>query len=69
MFPRLKTVVLEYEGEFDSSFRIDDGGDKYTFDHWTRDTEKELMEEWAAMGRDGGGEIHLHDGRGDERAN
>ena len=53
MFPKLKTIVLEYEGEFDSNYRIDEGGDKYTFDHWTRDTEKELMEEWAAMGETG----------------
>jgi hypothetical protein len=50
MFPRLKTVVLEYEGDFDSNHRFDFGGDHYTFAHWTRDTEKELMAEWTAMG-------------------
>jgi hypothetical protein len=51
LFPRLKTVVLEYEGDFDSNHGFDFGGDHYTFAHWTRDTEKELVAEWAAMGQ------------------
>ena len=49
MFPRLRTVVLEYEGNFDSNHGFDYGGDHYTFAHWMRDTEKELRAEWAAM--------------------
>ncbi|PMD17023.1 hypothetical protein NA56DRAFT_284444 [Hyaloscypha hepaticicola] len=44
MFPRLKTVVLEYDGL--------DFGD-YTFEHWTSTLEEELMGEWAAMGQTG----------------
>ncbi|PMD23175.1 hypothetical protein NA56DRAFT_62741 [Hyaloscypha hepaticicola] len=44
MFPRLKTAVLKYNG-------LDFG--EYTFEHWTSTLEKELMEEWAAMGQMG----------------
>jgi hypothetical protein len=44
MFPRLKTVVLEYDG-------LDFG--EYTFENWTSTLEKELMEEWAEMGQMG----------------
>lgn len=51
MFPRLKTVVLEYEEHFKSNLGFDYG--EYTFEHWTRYLEKELMGEWAAMGQTG----------------
>jgi hypothetical protein len=44
MFPRLKTVVLEYEKHF---------GSTYTFEYWKKHLEEELMGEWAAMGQTG----------------
>lgn len=51
MFPRLKTVVLEYEKDFGSNRRFDYGGDEYTFEHWKKHLEEELMGKWAAMGQ------------------
>jgi hypothetical protein len=51
MFPRLKTVVLEYEKDFKNNLGFDYVGNEDTFDHWSRFFEKELMEEWAAMGQ------------------
>ena len=50
----MKTVLLEYKGDFDSNYRIDYRGDYYTFDSWTGDTEKELIGGWAEATLDSG---------------